>query len=427
MSIFKKISVALLTAAMSVSMISFAAAADETTPDTTEPVTEATDPTGEPGWYESQYVLSINSLPDKVSYDVGEKLDLKGLTVSLELYDQQGEHTVVFDNVSPTANTDAFIVDTSDYNNYQKGTYTIKISCTDKYQAFLETNTESFEVEVTSPIQEYSAFEAIRIRRDLLAEGSTYTAKNYSQVSKFLVNNSTLSIRYFTLSYDTQDCDLSNYEDPSVLDPTKVIYKSKTKIVVANLIRDGYVNSGWEYDGKVYTAGEYFTMPACDVVMTPVWHKRCQINYYAGDYDDINGNTSAYVMSAENAQFFLADASRFSRSGYVITGWNCSYDGKQYRPGEAFIVPAEDVTFEAVWSPAEYTVSVSANNGNSADKYTTKATFGEEFVLPECEFEYEGKTFAGWKYNGTIYQPGESFTVPALISGQKIVIVATWS
>lgn len=427
MRIFKKISAALLTAAMSVSMISFAAAADETVSEPTEAVTEPTDPTEDTGLYESQYVLTINTLPDKVSYDVGEKLDLKGLKVSLELYDQYGEQTVVYDNVSPMSYTDAFTIDTSDYNYYQKGTYNITISCTDEYQAFLETNTESFEVEVTTPIQEYSTFEAIRIRRDLLTEGGVYTNSDYNNVAKFLVNNSVLNIRYFTLSYDTQGCDLSAYTDPSVLDPTEVIYKSKTKIVVANLAKDGYVNAGWEYDGKVYTAGDYFTMPACDVVMTPVWHRRCQINYFAGDYDDINGNTTAYVMSAENAQFFLADTSRFSRSGYVITGWLCSYDGKQYKPGESFIVPAEDVTFEAVWSPASYTVSISANNGNSADKYTAKATFGEEFVLPECEFEYEGKTFAGWKYNGTIYQPGESFTVPAMLSGQKIVIVATWS
>ncbi len=427
MSIFKKISVGLLAAAMSVSMISFAAAADETTPEPTEAVTEPTDPTEEPGWYESQYVISINSLPDKVTYDYSEKLDLTGLTVSLMEYTQHGEENLICDNVFPLDYPDIFVVDTSEFNNCIIGTYEIKVSCTEDYQAFLETNTESFEVEVTSPIQEYSVFEAIRIRRDLLAEGGTFTEKNYKQLSKFLVNNSILSIRYFTLSYDTQDCDLSAYEDPSVLDPTEVIYKSKTKIVVANLGKEGYVNSGWEYDGKVYTAGEYFTMPACDVVMTPVWLRRCQINYFAGDYDDINGNTKAYVMSAENVQFFLADASRFSRSGYVITGWLCSYDGKQYKPGESFIVPAEDVTFEAVWSPAQYNINISANNGNSADKYTTKATFGEEFVLPECEFEYEGKTFAGWKYNGTIYQPGESFTVPALISGQKIVIVATWS
>lgn len=280
--------------------------------------------------------------------------------------------------------------------------------------------------EAASAITEYSVFEAIRIRRDLLAEGDTYTAADYSQVSKFLVNNSILSIRYFTLSYDTQNCDLSAYSDPSVLDPTEVIYKSKVKIVVANLTKDGYVNSGWEYNGQVYTAGDYFQMPACDVVMTPVWHKRCQITYIAGDYDDISGNSTAYVMSAENAQFFLADSTRFSRKEYVITGWLCSYDGKQYKTGEAFIVPSEDVTFEAVWAPAEYDVNISANNGNSADKITMKATYTEDFVLPECEFEYEGKTFAGWKYNGTIYQPGESFPVPALLKGQKIVIVATW-
>lgn len=282
------------------------------------------------------------------------------------------------------------------------------------------------EEQAETPISEYSVFEAIRIRRDLLAGGNIYTADDYKAVSKFLVNNSMANIRYFTLSYDTEGYDVSSYIDISVLDPKEVIYKSSTKIANANLLRDGYINSGWTYDGKSYTGGERFTMPSCDVVLTPLWHKSCLISYYAGDYNDINGNKTFSVMSAEKAQFFLSNSSRFSRPGYTITGWISSYDQMEYKPGDSFYVPASDVNFEAIWSPAQYNVNISANNGNSADKFTLKATYTEDFVLPECEFEYEGKEFAGWKYNKTIYQPGESFPVPALLTGGKIVIVATW-
>lgn len=274
-------------------------------------------------------------------------------------------------------------------------------------------------------IKDYTVFEAVKMRRDLLNETGSYTADDYDVLSKYLVNNTVYNIRYFTLSYNTDGADLCNYEDPTDLDPKEVIYKSKVKIVVANLEKEGYVQTGWQYGGNIYTS-DYFKMPANDVVMEPVWIKRCKITYTAGNYDDIIGNSSASVMSAENVQFYLADSGRFSRPGYVISGWKSSYDDTVYKPGESLKLPPEDITFEALWSPMQYTVSLSANNGVFNDRLTLKARYTEDFVLPECEFTNGDLKFAGWKYNGQIYQPGESFPVPALPSGQKIVVVATW-
>ncbi len=109
---------------------------------------DPTDPTEPIGWYESQYEISIKNLPDKIAYKTGDKLDLTGLKVNLELYDQHGEHHNIYSRVSPLDNPDAFIVDTSDFNSSKAGTYTIKISCTDKYQSFLLTAPVSFDVEV---------------------------------------------------------------------------------------------------------------------------------------------------------------------------------------------------------------------------------------------------------------------------------------
>ncbi len=280
-----------------------------------------------------------------------------------------------------------------------------------------------FETNLT----DYDVFEAIKVRRDYMNETEKYLFSDYNLIKLFLTNNHQLSIRYFTLGYDTMDCDLTYYEDPSVLDSTTVIYKSKIAVQTANLMRDGYIHMGWEYDGVTYSSGDYFKMPACDVTFKPVWQKRCKVNYSAGDYEDITGNTSAYVISVEGVTVYLANAQRFSRAGYTITGWTCSDDGKVYQPGSGYVVPDTDVTFEAVWAPASYPITITANNGVSSDKYTTSGVYGEEFVLPECEFTKEGKTFAGWKYNGTIYQPGESFTVPALLSGEKLIVSATWS
>lgn len=299
------------------------------------------------------------------------------------------------------------------------------------FTAFAEETTESssdneITEEVESAIQEYSVFEAIRIRRNLLGAADVYTKADYIEVSTFLVNNSMSSIRKFNLSYDFEGADASSYEDLDDFTPTIVVYKSHIKLPPAILLKDGYVHTGWLFNGQVYRGNEYFKMPACDVVLTPAWTKRPKISYVAGDYDDIVGNSTFYVISSEGAQFFLAQSDRFSRRGYVISGWKCLEDGTEYAVNEAITIGTDDLTFEAIWKPATYNVNISANNGKLSDKITTTATYTEDFILPECEFVNEGKTFAGWSYNKTIYQPGESFPVPALLTGSKIVIVATW-
>ena len=38
------------------------------------------------------------------------------------------------------------------------------------------------------------------------------------------------------------------------------------------------------------------------------------------------------------------------REGYILTGWK--YDGAVYAAGNTFVMPAQNVTFEAQWEPA---------------------------------------------------------------------------
>lgn len=290
--------------------------------------------------------------------------------------------------------------------------------------------TETFETPsgdvYTTNLTDYDVFEAIKVRRDVINGTEKYLSSDYQLIRLFLTNDHMLNIRYFTVSYDYEDFDTTNFKDLEDLAATTYIYKASVGIQPAALLREGYAQIGWEFDGQVYTSDDRLRMPAKDVVFTPVWKKRSTVTYTAGNYDDVVGNTSASVVSLEGINFFLTDAGRFSRPGYVITGWLCKHDNIEYKPGGTYLIPSEDVEFEAVWSPASYPITITANNGVSSDKYTTSGVYGEEFVLPECEFTKEGYTFAGWKYSGTVYQPGESFTVPALLSGEKLIVSATW-
>ncbi|MCM1227412.1 MAG: hypothetical protein NC320_08315 [Clostridium sp.] len=278
-----------------------------------------------------------------------------------------------------------------------------------------------------SPIKEFNVIEAVRIRRDMISGGGVYTLKDYKRLVNFVLGRSSESRRYFNVSYDLGDASIASEDSEKLFETAKYAYKSKVGFPSGNLLLlEGYLQRGWLFDGVEYTTGKYAAMPDHDVVITPTWVRRCKITYNAGDYDDITSNTTTSIMTSEISTYYLLAADRFSRPGYVITGWRNVSDDKVYSPGGVFNVPADDVTFEAVWKPAEYNVSISANNGNLADRTVMTAVFNEEFVLPECEYVYEGKTFAGWKYSGKIYQPGESFIVPALSSGSKLTIVATW-
>lgn len=106
------------------------------------------------GLHEPQGVLSIRNFPEKALYRTGESLDLSDLRVNLDYYYGKSGHRTIYENVSPVENSDAFIVDTSDFDNTKAGTYTIRIRCTDDVaQAYWVLNNEaSFDVIVRDPV-----------------------------------------------------------------------------------------------------------------------------------------------------------------------------------------------------------------------------------------------------------------------------------
>lgn len=273
---------------------------------------------------------------------------------------------------------------------------------------------------------QYTVFELIAIRRSLINDDGQYTIDDYKAVRNFLLKKTKTIVKKVTVAFDTEGYDTSSYEDPEILDAAEYYCGLQMKIPQATLTREGCIHGGWMYDGVVYQAGQYFTIPDCDVVFTPYWFINRSITYYAGDYDDIVGSRYSIVTGIEGTNFDLAAPSRFSRKGYTLIGWLCSYDGKVYATNSKYVVPASDVTFTAVWKAMSVEISIAANNGNFNDRYTEIGECGSEFIFPECEFENGDKTFAGWKCDGVIYQPGDTMIIPALTSGEKVVITATW-
>lgn len=116
-----------------------------------EEIPVQTEPVESDGWHESQYEISIESLPNKIVYKPGDELDLTGLTVDLVLYDRWGEKNVIYDDVSPLDYPDVFVVGTL-FDTSKAGNYAVKINCTEEYQLFLPTYPVSFDVLVPTDI-----------------------------------------------------------------------------------------------------------------------------------------------------------------------------------------------------------------------------------------------------------------------------------
>lgn len=118
----------------------------------------------------------------------------------------------------------------------------------------------------------------------------------------------------------------------------------------------------------------------------------------------------------------IADQSRFSRPGYTVSGWKCSYDDKEYKPGTQYVVPgADNIDFTAVWAPAQYNINISANNGNSADKVTVKAYYNDEFVLPECDFTYDGRCLPAGSIMALFISPAKALRFPLCCPVKKLL------
>lgn len=225
----------------------------------------------------------------------------------------------------------------------------------------------------------------------------------------------------YTVSYNITG------EGCSVLDDTP--FKSVTyhpgqavKATGATVFREGYTQLGWVYEGYDYYDAKKLIMPDHDVVFEPHWYQHHMVYYEAGDVDGIRGNSVHSFEKVTSVSLELGDSSRLSRPGYSLTGWICDVDGQTYSTGARYIMPDSDVHFTAIWTPNPTSVTFkSATSANESQKLSVKTE--DVIIIPECTFANEGNIFIGWDYNGTIYTPGEEFTVPGSMFGTTLAAV----
>lgn len=154
------------------------------------------------------------------------------------------------------------------------------------------------------------------------------------------------------------------------------------------------------------------------------------VNYSAGDVDNIVGSSTFSLAVIAGTSFEFSSSSRFSRKGYKLVSWYIPSTGETVAPNQSYVMPYHDIDVIANWKAETYNISFAGVGGTTAQgdaNFYLTATYGDTITLPESPFTYDGYEFSGWKYNGVVYNAGDEFAVPAVLTGEKIVISAVWT
>ncbi len=142
-------------------------------------------------------------------------------------------------------------------------------------------------------------------------------------------------------------------------------------------------------------------------------------NGYTVNYDG-NGSTGGSTASSSHTYDIAANltANGFTRTGHNFLGWSTTQSAQtaDYTDGQSVTNLSSQaggvVTFYAVWSVNNYTITFNANGGEGGS--SASMTFGETLTAPSVI--RTGYTLTGW-----------SPAVPATVPGEDSTYTAQWS
>jgi len=182
--------------------------------------------------------------------------------------------------------------------------------------------------------------------------------------------------------------------------------------------KEGFVFGGWTYDGSTYRPGTTFTMPAANVVFKAIWN---ETSLHTVTYKLDGGSGSIPSQQVEEGKKFTITSVIPTKEGYSFEGW--LFGGTVYQSNAQMTMGNTDIELVAKWNTLnEYILSydVAGGTGSVSSK---KVIEGTSIKLASYDGTKSGYSFGGWQFNGFIYQPGTSFTMPA----KNVNFVAIWN
>lgn len=178
---------------------------------------------------------------------------------------------------------------------------------------------------------------------------------------------------------------------------------------------NGFARTGLHIDGwatsatgaKVYEANGPVTFTDADdpdktLTLYALW--ATNIVTVTFDFDGVpdgDGATSKAVVAPYGTAIDAPDIAQFAPEGFSFYGWDPEFDG---------IVPAEDATYVAVWTPPVFNIAFDKNAEDAVGEMEPEEfEYGKEKALTANAFTREGYTFMGWatKANGEVVYSDE--------------------
>ncbi len=238
--------------------------------------------------------------------------------------------------------------------------------------------------------------------------GDSYTVTGNTQISAIWNEE----VKHF-VTYDIGDA--------QGIAPTQDPVKHGESIILAGdegFSKGGFTFAGWKISGVTYHAGDSFTVNA-DTQITAIWD---EVIKHTVTYDIGNAQGTAPIQDAveHGNSIVLAGDEGFSKDGYTFAGWKIN--GVTYHEGDSFTVNA-DTQITAIWDEIiKHTVSYDIGDAEGIAPTQDAVTTGTVITLATADgITKTDFTFDGWRINGTVYAPGDSYTVTA-----DTQIVAVW-
>ena len=197
-------------------------------------------------------------------------------------------------------------------------------------------------------------------------DGITYTA--------------TWTINQYTITFDT--------DGGSEVAPITQDYATEVT-APANPTKTGYTFAGWDKEIPA-------TIPAEDMTIKAQW----TINQYTVAFVSDEETLKSEKLDYNSAITVPADP---AKTGYTFKGWSPEFV-------EGATVPAENVTYTAVWSVNQYTITFDTDGGSEVAPITQN--YATEVTAPANPTK-TGYTFAGWDKEIPATIPAEDMTVKA--------------
>ena len=159
----------------------------------------------------------------------------------------------------------------------------------------------------------------------------------------------------------------------------------------ADPVKTGYTFMRWSEEVPA-------TMPATDMNIKAIWQINSYKVVFVVDGVEVSNVTQEYgtVITAPKAP---------EKEGHTFVGWNPEFK-------EGTTVPADNVTYTAMWTVNKYTITFDTDGGSEIAPITQD--YGTNITAPAAPLK-EGHTFTGWDKE-----------IPATMPATDMNIKATW-